>query len=98
MLSHDHCFQYNKIYFGANINGKGGTCLDKTNSAKECHELCKSNLECKFFSWRGLSDPGRERECCLKVKKPNNPPDVSGAVAGPRSCGSRFIYHILIEM
>ena len=87
VLSHDDCYQYNKNYFGKNINGVGGKCKDKTNNAKECHNLCKYNQECNYFSWRGLSDPGREKECCLKVKKPKNPGDLTGAVAGPKKCG-----------
>ena len=94
VVSHDDCYLYNKNYFGKNINGHGGQCLDKTNTAKECHNLCKYNEECNYFSWRGLSDPGREKQCCLKVKKPNNPGDLSGAVAGPKICGIFFLQNV----
>ena len=94
VVSHDDCYLYNKNYFGKNINGHGGQCLDKTNTAKECHNLCKYNEECNYFSWRGLSDPGREKQCCLKVKKPNNPSDLSGAVVGPKICGNLFLQKI----
>ena len=87
VLSHDDCYLYNKNYFGSNLNSNGGNCLDKTRNAKECHNLCKNNQECNYFSWRGLNDPGREKECCLKDTKSNNQGVLSGAVSGPKSCG-----------
>ena len=70
-----------------NLNMQGGKCKDKTHNAWECHNLCKETTDCNFFYWRGVVEPGRESECCLKGSGLNTLKDQIGAVSGPKSCG-----------
>ena len=93
---HDDCFVHDVIYDGDNINAKGGICQNKTDTAKECYELCRNTEACLQFTWMAVSIPGREKQCCLKRKISSTASPLSGAISGPKSCGmySNTIYSI----
>ena len=89
---HDECFTYDAKYDGDNINFNGNGC-QKTNTAKECHDLCSNTQTCAQFTWMSSTVSGREKECCLKSTTSSSSTPHSGAVSGPKLCG-KFCYAI----
>ena len=90
VLSQDDCYLYDRNYGGGNLNDQGGKCQNKASNAAECQNLCTQIPNCNYFSWLGLIEPDREKECCLKEMKTENIDIVVGAVSGHRSCGKRI--------
>ena len=86
-------------YFGNDIdNGQP----KKTDSAKDCQQLCQKDNECVSFSWINKNVPdgslvGRERECFIKSTKANRMP-LKHVVSGPKYCGniSLMLRHLVI--
>ena len=87
VFGHDDCFSYNVIYPGNDLNN----CVDKTDTARECHLLCQNTIGCIQFTWMGFTVPGSERKCCLKNIRQSITEPLSFAISGPKSCG-RFHY------
>ena len=94
---HDDCFTYDAKYNGDDMSSNGNGC-EKTNTAKECHDLCSKTEKCVQFTWMSFRVSGRELECCLKKTTSSSTTPFSGAVSGPKSCGKLcdIIYDILI--
>ena len=80
----------NKCYFyHRNIIGNDHvTCEDKTDSAKDCHDLCYKTEECAQFVWfdSTFEDGQRYKDCCLKPINVNEYVYAKGAISGEKYC------------
>ena len=64
----------------------------KTDSAKDCQQLCQKDNACVSFTWINKNVPdggliGREGECSIKHTKANRTP-LKHVVSGPKHCGN----------
>ena len=70
------------------------SCSTTTDSAMQCHQLCRATENCKAFTWidrnRDILGPTFDRKCCLKSAFTNLKP-VSGAVSGSYFCEGNYL-------
>ena len=80
----------NKCYFyhRNTIGNDRATCEDKTDSAKDCHDLCYKAEECAQFVWfdKTFEDGQRFKDCCLKTIHVNDYVYAKGAISGEKYC------------
>ena len=78
------CFLDDSDYPGDDLNA----CEAKTDSAKECQQLCQAAEGCVQFTWIGENSAvaNMPKACCLKNAVKHNTTTLQGVVSGPKLC------------
>ena len=86
--SRNKCYYYHRNVPGNNH----ALCLDKTDSAKDCHELCYYTKDCAQFIWfdKSFQNGLRYKDCCMKNNHSNYYVYAEGAISGHKYCGDTY--------
>ena len=75
------------------------SCSTTTESAMQCHQLCRATENCKAFTWinknRDILGSYFDNKCCLKTHFTNLKP-VSGAVSGSYFCEGKYFGNLTV--
>jgi len=82
---HQACtMEENADYSGYDLNLDTGRNVDRKETAEDCRELCKSNPQCRYFTWKKQS-----KECWLKTSdkgRHRQRGSISGTACRPQAC------------
>ena len=82
--SQDKCYYYNFDLPGYDLNG----CADRTDTARECRELCYYTKECAQFTWidKTFDNETSYKKCCMKKIQRTQFVHSIGAISGNKYC------------
>ena len=86
--SRNKCYYYHRDVPGNNH----ATCLDKTDTAKDCHDLCYYTKDCAQFIWfdKSFQNGQRYKDCCMKTIHSNYYVYAKGAISGGKYCDDTY--------
>ena len=92
------CFYRDQDYVGKDINKN---CDDKTDTAKQCQELCQKTAGCLKFTYitdnyNGPWGIGSRKSCCLKGTLVTSLEQLEGVVSGPKECPGKTLHMLMI--